>query len=79
MVDEISPGPRISPRSGHTKDLKWYLIPPCLTLGIRRFVSRVKWSNQNKEVAVAIENGAFGSPSTTDHGRQPHFFLQKPQ
>ena len=24
---------------------KWYLIPSCLTLSIRRYVSRVKWSN----------------------------------
>ena len=30
---------------------KWYLIPPCLTLSIIRFVSRVKWSNPEKGVA----------------------------
>ena len=49
-----------------------YLIPPCLTLSIMRYVSMVKWSNPGKEVAlplhvgvVAIEKGAFGSPSTT--------------
>ena len=30
---------------------KWYLIPPCLTLSIIRYVSRVKRSNQGKEVA----------------------------
>ena len=24
---------------------KWYLVPPCLTLSIIRYVSRVKWSN----------------------------------
>ena len=29
---------------------KWYLIPPCLTFSIIRYVSRVKWSNQGKEV-----------------------------
>ena len=29
---------------------KWYLIPPCLTLSIIRYVSRVKWSNPGKEV-----------------------------
>ena len=29
------------PRLSHTKDLKkWYLIPPCLTLTIVRYVSR---------------------------------------
>ena len=30
---------------------KWYLIPPCLTLGNIRYVSRVKWSNPGKGVA----------------------------
>ena len=45
---------------------KLYLIPPCLALR-----SRVKWSNPGIEVAsslhlsvVAIEKGAFWSPST---------------
>ena len=31
--------------------LKWYLIPPCLTLSNIRCVSRVKWSNPGKGVA----------------------------
>ena len=31
---------------------KWYLIPPCLTLSIIRYVSRVKWSNQGKGEAA---------------------------
>ena len=51
---------------------KWHLIPPCLTLSFIRYVWRVKWSNQGKGVVpspsprvVAIENGAFGSPSIT--------------
>ena len=30
--------------------LKWYLIPPCLTLSNMRYVSRIKWSNPGKEV-----------------------------
>ena len=30
---------------------KWYLICPCLTLNIIRYISRVKWSNPRKEVA----------------------------
>ena len=30
---------------------KWYLMPPCLTLSIIRYGSRVKWSNPGKEVA----------------------------
>ena len=29
----------------------WYLIPPCLTLSIMRYVSRLKWSNPQKGVA----------------------------
>ena len=35
---------------------QWYLMLPCLTLSIIRYGSRV--------VVVAIEKGAFGSPST---------------
>ena len=31
--------------------LKWYLIPPCLTLSIIRYISRIKWSNPEKGVA----------------------------
>ena len=30
---------------------KWYLIPPCLTLSIIRYVSRVKWRNLGEGVA----------------------------
>ena len=30
---------------------KWYLIPPCLTLSIIRYVLRVKWSNPGEGVA----------------------------
>ena len=30
---------------------KWYLMPPCLTLSIIRYGSRVKWSNPVKGVA----------------------------
>ena len=30
---------------------KWYLMPPCLTLSIIRYGSRVKWSNPGKAVA----------------------------
>ena len=46
-------------------------MPPCLTLSIIRYGSRVKWRNPGKGVAsslhlgvVAIKKGAFGSPST---------------
>ena len=33
------------------KTQKWYLIPPCLTLSIIRYVSKIKWSNPRKGVA----------------------------
>ena len=61
------------------KTQKWYLIPPCLTLSIMRYRSRVKWSNP--------ENGVTPSPTswccsywkgslrvTLDKGRQLYFF-----
>ena len=47
------------------------MMPPCLILCIIRYWSRVKWINPRNVVApprhfgvVAIEKGAFGSPST---------------
>ena len=44
--------PGFNPRSSHTKDSKrWYLMPPCLTLSIIRYGSRVKWGNPGKRVA----------------------------
>ena len=33
--------------------LKWYLIPPCLTLSNIRYVSKIKWSNLRKGVAAS--------------------------
>ena len=33
--------------------LKWYMIPPCLTLSNIRYVSRVKWSNPGKGLALS--------------------------
>ena len=35
----------------HQRLKKWYLIPPCLTLSIIRYISRVKWSNPAKRVS----------------------------
>ena len=32
---------------------KWYLLPPCLTLSIKRYVSRVGWSNPGKGVTLS--------------------------
>ena len=50
---------------------KWYLMPPCLTLSIIRYRSRVKWSNLGKRVVPSptpwcssYRKGAFGSPFT---------------
>ena len=52
------------------KTKKLFLIPHCLTLNIITYLSRVLQSNPGKRVApylhlgvVAIEKGAFGSPS----------------
>ena len=36
------------------KTKKWYLMPPCLTLSIIRYGSRVKWSNPGKGLAPFI-------------------------
>ena len=46
-------GPGFYSRSSHTKDFfkKGYLMPPCLTLSIIRYGSRVNWSNAGEEVA----------------------------
>ena len=42
--------PGFNLKSSHIKDSKkWYLIPLCLTVGIIRNVSRVKWCNPWKE------------------------------
>ena len=38
-------------------------MPPCLTLSIIGYVSRVKWSNPGN--VEANEKGAFGPPLTT--------------
>ena len=35
------------------KTLKWYLMPPCLTLSNTRYVSRVRWSNPRKGVELS--------------------------
>ena len=33
---------------------KWYLMPPCLTLSIIRYGSRVKWINPEKGVVPSL-------------------------
>ena len=54
---------------------KWYLMPPCLTLSIIRYGSRVKWSNHRKGVAPlptpwcsSYQKGSLRV--TLDYGRQ---------
>ena len=74
-VHQWSRTPGSNPRLCHTKDFKngtWYLKTPWLTLSNIRYISRIKWSNQGKGVAlshhlsiVGIEKGAFWSRSTT--------------
>ena len=58
---------------------KWYLMPPCLTLSIIRYGSRVKWSNPGKGVAPfptswcsSYRKGSL--QVTLDYGRQLYFF-----
>ena len=62
---------------------KWYLIPPCLTLSIIRYVSRVKWSNSGKGVVpsptlrcCSYWKGSFRSPSTTIANFTTYFILR---
>ena len=57
---------------------KWYLMPPCLTLSIIRYGSRVKWSNPGKGVAPfptpwcsSYRKGSLRV--TLDYGRQLYF------
>ena len=68
-----------NPRLSHTKDSKKkkkkkkrYLIPPCLTLSIIRYGSRLSGAIQRKEKRLSqyfgvetIEKGAFWLSSTT--------------
>ena len=48
MVQEIGVQSHVEP---FQRLKNWYLILPCLTLGIIRCISRVKWSNPEKRVA----------------------------
>ena len=58
-----------------SKTQKWYLMPPCLTLSITRYGSRVKWSNPGKGVIPCptpwCSSYRKGSLRVTlDYGRQ---------
>ena len=60
------------------KTQKWYLMPPCLTLSIIRYRSRVKWSNPGKGIAPSptpwCSSYRKGSLQVTlDYGRQLYF------
>ena len=57
------------------KTLKWYLIPPCLTLSNIRYISRVKRSNSGKGVAPSPKHrcSSYWKGSllvALDYGRQ---------
>ena len=71
-----------NPRSSHTKDFfkKWYLIPPCSTLSIIKYGSRVKWSNSRKVVAPSPTSrcSSYWKGSllfALDYGRQLYFTI----
>ena len=49
---------------------KWYLMPPCLTLSIIRYGSRVKWSNPG--IVVSYRKGSLRV--TLDYGCQLFFY-----
>ena len=61
---------------------KWYLIPPCLTDSMIRYISRVKWNNPGKRV-VPFPKSQLSSYWTKsirvilDYGHQLHFILSK--
>ena len=77
------------------KTQKFYLMPPCLTLSIIRYVSRVKWSNSEKEVTpcptpgvVIIVKRSYGSLTllftegtgyTPDIGIMVRVFINSPR
>ena len=73
--------PGFNPRSSHTKDSKkWYLMPPCLTLSIIRYGSRVKWVNPRKGVAPSptrwCSSNQKGSLQVTlDNGYQLYLYV----
>ena len=57
----------------HQRLKKWYLMPPCLTLSMIRYGSRVKWSNPGNGVAPSPTprcssswKGSLRVPSTKD-------------
>ena len=60
------------------KTQKWYLMPPCLTLSIIWYGSKVKWVNPGKEVSPSLTPWCWGYRKvslqvTLDYGRQLYF------
>ena len=62
---------------------KWYLMPPCLTLSIIRYGSRVKWRNLGKGVAPSptpwcssYQKGSL--QIILDYGHQLNLYLPTP-
>ena len=70
LFSQLLPG--FNPRLCHTKDLKkWYLIPPCLTLNIIRYVLRVKWKGVASSPTPQCSSYWKGSLLVTlDYGHQ---------
>ena len=61
---------------------KWYLIPPCLTLSIIRYISRVKCSNPGKGVVPSSTPPTFYFylyRSLISHSHIPVGWLSTPQ
>ena len=63
----------------YQKSKNWYLMPPCLTLSVIRYRSRVKWSNPRKRVATfptpycsSYRKGSLRV--TPDYGRQVYIY-----
>ena len=57
---------------------KWYLIPPCLTLSIIRYGSRVKWSNPWKGAAASSWCSSYRKGNlrvALDYSRQLYVFF----
>ena len=59
---------------------KWYLMPPCLTLSIIRYGSRVKWNDPRKGVApfYTLWCSSYWKGRlrvTLDYGRQLYLLL----
>ena len=54
---------------------KWYRMPPCLTLSIIRYGSKVKWSNPGKGVAPSPSYRKGSLPVALDYGRQLYLLI----